>query len=90
MDVSELTIDGEDSGALPRIVEPSKDFVRGSVNQRPFRPGGFDNTDSLGKILPDGACNGEWALEVLHGGQAQDLPPGFKNGLDLGQLKVKL
>ncbi|KAL0419274.1 UNVERIFIED_CONTAM: DExH-box ATP-dependent RNA helicase DExH11 [Sesamum radiatum] len=57
VDVSELTVGAEDSGALPRIVGPAKDFVRGSINNRPFRPGGLDKTDSLDKILPDGACN---------------------------------
>lgn len=90
MDVSELTVGAEDSGALPRIVGPAKDFVRGSINNRPFRPGGLDKTDSLEKILPDGACNGEWALELLHGGPAQVIPPGFRDGLDLGQLEVML
>ncbi|KAL0389106.1 UNVERIFIED_CONTAM: DExH-box ATP-dependent RNA helicase DExH11 [Sesamum calycinum] len=88
VDVSELTVGAEDSGALPRIVGPAKDFVRGSINNRPFRPGGLDKTDSLDKILPDGACNGEWALELLHGGPAQVIPPGFRDGLDLGQLEA--
>ncbi|KAG8387912.1 hypothetical protein BUALT_Bualt02G0070700 [Buddleja alternifolia] len=88
-DVSELTIGAEDSGALPRIVGPAKDYVRGSINNRPFRPGGLDNADSLGKILPAGACNGEWASEVLHGGPAQVLPPGSRDGLDLGHLKAR-
>lgn len=73
---------------MPRIVGPAKDFVRGSINNRPFHPGGLDNTDSLGKILPDGACNGEWVKEVLNGGPAQVVPPGFKDGLDFGDLKV--
>lgn len=88
VDISELAIGAHDSGALPRIVGPAKDFVRGSINNRPFRPGGLDNADSLGKIHPDGACNGEWAHELLHGGPAQILPPGFKEGLDLGDLKT--
>lgn len=83
-------IGAQDSGALPRIVGPAKDFVRGSINNRPFRPGGLNNDDSLGKIHPDGACNGEWAQELLHGKSAQVLPPGFKDGLDLGDLKVML
>ncbi|KAK6163790.1 hypothetical protein DH2020_000654 [Rehmannia glutinosa] len=88
VDVAELTIGAQESGALPRIVGPAKDFVRGSINSRPFRPGGLDNADSLGKIIPDGACNGEWARELLHGGFAQVLPPGFKDGLHLGDLKA--
>lgn len=88
VDISELVIGSQDSGALPRIVGPAKDFVRGSINNRPFRPGGLDNTDSLGKIHPDGACNGEWARGLLRGESAQIRPPGFKDGLDLGELKV--
>ncbi|PIN04704.1 Cytoplasmic exosomal RNA helicase SKI2, DEAD-box superfamily [Handroanthus impetiginosus] len=88
VDVSEMMIGAEDSGALPRIVGPAKDFVRGSLKNRPFRPGGLDNADSLGKIFPEGACNGEWARELLHGGPAQVRPPGFKDGLDLGDLKA--
>ncbi|KAL8548922.1 hypothetical protein ACS0TY_007977 [Phlomoides rotata] len=88
VDVSELTTGAPDSGALPRIVGPVKDFVRGSLNSRPFHPGGLDNTESIGKIHPIGACNGEWARELLQGGPAQFLPPGFKDGLDLGDLKA--
>ncbi|XP_057789861.1 DExH-box ATP-dependent RNA helicase DExH11 isoform X1 [Salvia miltiorrhiza] len=88
VDISEMVTGSQDSGALPRIVGPAKDFVRGSINNRPFRPGGLDSTDSLGKIHPDGACNGEWARGLLHGESAQILPPGFKDGLDLGDLKA--
>ncbi|KAK4492081.1 hypothetical protein RD792_002878 [Penstemon davidsonii] len=88
VDVSELIIGAEGSGALPRIVGPAKDFVRGSISNRPFRPGGLDNGDSLGKIFPDAACNGEWVDELLNGGPAQFLPPGFKEGVDLGQLEA--
>lgn len=88
--MSELTTGATDTGALPRIVGPAKDFVRGSLNNRPFHPGGLDNAESIGKIHPVGACNGEWARELLQGGPAQVLPPGFKDGLDLGDLKVML
>ncbi|KAJ8553074.1 hypothetical protein K7X08_020467 [Anisodus acutangulus] len=88
-DVSELTVGAEDSGALlPRIVGPPKDFVRGSINSRPFRPGGLDDSPSLGRVVPDGATNGEWAMEVLNGGFAQTAPPSFKQGPDLGDLKT--
>lgn len=90
VDISELVTGAQDEGALPRIVGPAKDFVRGSINNRPFRPGGLNSDDSLGKIYPDGACNGEWARELLHGKSAQVKPPGFKDGLDLGDLKVVL
>ncbi|XP_060175054.1 DExH-box ATP-dependent RNA helicase DExH11 isoform X2 [Lycium barbarum] len=87
-DVSELTVGAEDSGALPRIVGPPKDFVRGSINSRPFRPGGLDDSPSLGRVFPDGATNGEWVMEVLNGGYAQTAPPSFKQGPDLGDLKT--
>ncbi|KAL8055915.1 hypothetical protein ABFX02_04G086300 [Erythranthe guttata] len=88
VDVSEMATGPEDSGALPRITGPAKDFVRGSINSRPFRPGGLGNADSSSKILPDGACNGEWARQLLRGGPPLTLPPGFKKGMDLGDLKA--
>lgn len=87
-DISELTAGAEDSGALPRIVGPAKDYIKGSLASRPFRPGGLDDSHSLGRILPNGAINGEWAWEVFYGGPAQSLPPSFKDGLDLGDLKA--
>ncbi|XP_073149215.1 DExH-box ATP-dependent RNA helicase DExH11 isoform X2 [Henckelia pumila] len=87
VDILELTAGADNSGSLPRIVGPAKDFVRGSISSRPFRPGGLDDVDSLGKILPDGCYNGEWAQELLNGGTGQVLPPGFKEGLNLGHLK---
>lgn len=90
VDISELTAGAEDSGALPRIVGPAKDFVKGSLSSRPFRPGGLDDSHSLGRMLPDGACNGEWVREVLNGGPAQSVAPSFKDGLDLGDLRVIL
>lgn len=80
----------QDSGPLPRMAGPAKDFVRGSINNRPFRPGGLDDSQSLERILPIGASNGEWVREVLNGGPAQAVPPSLKQGLDLGDLKVNL
>lgn len=88
-DVLELTVGADDSGALPRIVGPPKDFVRGSINNRPFRPGGLDDSPSLGRVIPDGATNGEWVREVLNGGPAQTAPPSFKQGPDLGDLRAR-
>ncbi|PON70872.1 ATP-dependent RNA helicase Ski [Parasponia andersonii] len=88
VDVSELTEGAQESGSLPRINGPAKDFVRGSINNRPFRPGGLDDSQSLERALPDGACNGEWVRELLSGGPSQAIPPGFKQGLDLGELKA--
>ena len=88
MDVSELIVGGEASCSFPRTFGgTAKDFVRGSINNRPFRPGGLED-QSLDRILPDGASNGEWVREVLNGGPAQTIPPGFKQGLNLGDLKV--
>lgn len=90
MDVSELTEGAQESGSLPRMngTAAAKDFVRGSINKRPFRPGGLDDSQSLERVLPDGASNGEWVRELLSGGPSQAIPPGFKQGLDIGELKV--
>ncbi|GAB4824491.1 Antiviral helicase ski2 [Ancistrocladus abbreviatus] len=88
VEISELSVGAEDSGALPRIIGPAKDFVRGSINNRPFRPGGLDESQSLSRVVPDGASNGEWVRELLHAGPAQAVPPSFKRGLDLGELKA--
>lgn len=78
----------EESGPLPRTSGPAKDFVRGSINNRPFRPGGLDDSQGLDRTLPEGASNGEWVREVLNGGPAQAIPPSLKQGLNLGALKV--
>ena len=88
VDVSELMSGAEESGPLPRACGPAKDFVRGSINNRPFHPGGLDNSQPLERVLPEGASNGEWVREVLNAGPAQTIPPGLKQGLDLGVLKV--
>lgn len=88
VDILELTAGAEDSDVLPRIVGPAKDFVKGSLSSRPFRPGGLEDSHSLGRILPDGAANGEWVQEVLNGGPAQSVAPSFKDGLDLGDLRA--
>lgn len=88
VDVSELNVETQESGSLPRVPGPAKDFVRGSINNRPFRPGGLDDSQSIDRILPDAASNGEWVNEVLNGGPAQFVPPILKQGLDLGDLKV--
>ncbi|XVF19931.1 hypothetical protein REPUB_Repub11eG0153900 [Reevesia pubescens] len=88
VDVSELIVGGEASGSFPRMFGgASKDFMKGSVNNRPFHPGGLEDQSS-DRIVPDGASNGEWVREVLNGGPAQTVPPGFKQGLDLGALKA--
>lgn len=88
VEMSELTAGAEDSGALPRMTGPAKDFVRGSINNRPFRPGGLDGSQSSSRVVPDGALNGEWLHGVLSGGPAEKIPPSFKQGLDLGDLKA--
>lgn len=85
--MSEITVGAQESGSLPRMNGSAKDFVRGSLNNRPFRPGGLDDSQSVQRI-PDGVTNGEWVRELLSGGPSQAIPPGFKQGLDLGDLKV--
>ncbi|KAG1365844.1 DExH-box ATP-dependent RNA helicase DExH11 [Cocos nucifera] len=87
IDVTELIGGPQDSGTLGRMPGPAKDFVRGSMNSRPFRPGGLDDSQALERALPEGACNGEWVREVINGGVAQSVPPSFKKGLELGCLK---
>ncbi|KAL5748007.1 hypothetical protein ACOSQ2_025304 [Xanthoceras sorbifolium] len=88
VDVSELLLGAQDSGPLPSMVGPARDFVRGSINNRPFRPGGLEESQSLERILSDDASNGEWVRELLNGGPVQVVPPSFKQGLDLGELKA--
>lgn len=83
--VSDLASGAVESGPLPRT--SAKDFVRGSINNRPFRPGGLDDSQNLNRSLPPGASNGEWVREILNGGPAQTIPPSLKQGLDLGALK---
>lgn len=86
VDVSELMVESDNSIGV-RISGPPKDFVKGSLNNRPFRPGGLDDSQSIERTFPDGASNGEWVQEVLNGGPAQVNPPSFKQGMDLGELK---
>ncbi|KAK3026316.1 hypothetical protein RJ639_041004, partial [Escallonia herrerae] len=89
VDVSDLVFGGEDLGSLPRIAGPAQDFVKGSINNRLFRPGGLEDSQSVGRILPDGASNGEWVWEVLSGSPAEAIAPSFKQGVNLGNLKVR-
>ncbi|XP_010256687.1 PREDICTED: DExH-box ATP-dependent RNA helicase DExH11 [Nelumbo nucifera] len=88
VEVSELMEGTQDSGPLPRMPGPAKDFVRGSINNRPFRPGGLQDSQYSERTLPVGACNGDWVREILDGGPPQVIPPSFKRGLDLGGLKA--
>ncbi|XP_076936450.1 DExH-box ATP-dependent RNA helicase DExH11-like, partial [Bidens hawaiensis] len=85
VDVSELMVEADNSIGV-RISGPPKDFVKGSINNRPFRPGGLDDSQSAGRTFPDGASNGEWVQELLVGGPAQVVPPTFKQGMKLGDL----
>lgn len=91
MDMSDV-FDSGTGGITPRMPGPAKDFVRGSVNSRPFRPGGLHDdaaaAAALEKAFPEGARNGDWVRELMSGGPAQVNPPGFRKGLDLGNLKV--
>ncbi|PIA54426.1 hypothetical protein AQUCO_00900760v1 [Aquilegia coerulea] len=86
INVSELMEGAHESGSTPRMPGPAKDFVRGSIGNRPFRPGGLDASHSSQRVIPESARNGEWVREIIDGGHAQAVPPGFKHGLDLGDL----
>ncbi|KAJ0987857.1 hypothetical protein J5N97_006213 [Dioscorea zingiberensis] len=83
----ELLEGAQDSGTLPRMPGPAKDFVRGSMNSRPFRPGGLDGSQPVERNVPEGARTGDWVHEIINGGVPQSVPPSFKKGLDLGYLK---
>ncbi|KAM0025894.1 putative RNA helicase [Helianthus debilis subsp. tardiflorus] len=83
VDVSELMVEADTSIGV-RISGPPKDFVKGSLNNRPFRPGGLDDSQSMGRTFPDGASNGEWVHELLIGAPPQLIPPTFKQGINLG------
>ncbi|KAK1298896.1 hypothetical protein QJS10_CPB14g01721 [Acorus calamus] len=87
IDVNELMEGSQEPGSLPRMPGPAKDFVRGSINNRPFQPGGLDSSQNSAKMLPEGARSGEWVREVLSGSVAQTIPPSFKQGMDLGCLQ---
>ncbi|URE37996.1 DSHCT (NUC185) domain [Musa troglodytarum] len=87
VDVAELMEGAQDSGSMPRMPGPAKDFVRGSTNSRPFRPGGLDGSQASARSLPEDALSGEWIHKVLDGGPAETVPPSFKKGLDFGDLK---
>lgn len=90
MEMSQV-FDSGTGGMVPRMPGPAKDFVRGRVNSRPFRPGGLQDdaaeAAALEKAFPEGARNGDWVRELMGGGPALIAPPGFPKGLDLGQLK---
>lgn len=83
-------VGAQDIGPLPRMIGPSKDLIYGSVNNRPFRPGGLDDSQSLDRVPPLDASNGNWVHEILDGGPALVVPPTFKQGFDFGDLKVNL
>lgn len=88
MDLSDQMYGDQDSGFFPRMVGPPKDFLRGSVNNSPFRPGGLEDSQSSERSLPEGVSSGQWVQELLNGGPAQTVPPSFKQSLDLGDLMV--
>ncbi|KAJ3676350.1 hypothetical protein LUZ60_003762 [Juncus effusus] len=87
----------EDSG---RRVGAAKDYVRGSLKNRPFRPGGLKAQAEAGSAdsataasVPEGARNGDWVKELVGQSQSQSqsrsqtVPPGFHQGVDLGPVK---
>lgn len=62
--------------------------MRGSTNNHPFRPGGFDLTQTSSKKIPQGALNGDWVRTILYGGPLQKVAPGLKHGIDFGIPEV--
>ncbi|KAK8952045.1 hypothetical protein KSP39_PZI004339 [Platanthera zijinensis] len=86
IDVAEIIEEAQDSSTLSCMSGAATDFVRGSIYNRPFHPGGLDNSQSE-RALPDGARNGEWIHEIFDGGIAQCVTPSFRKGVDLGNLK---
>ncbi|GLJ42713.1 hypothetical protein SUGI_0885500 [Cryptomeria japonica] len=78
----------QDSSSVLRRPGAPEDFVRGNTNSRPFLPGGFEETQTSERYLPEGASNGDWVHEIIEGGCMQTIPPGFKHGLDLGTPKA--
>ncbi|KAL5983261.1 hypothetical protein ACLOJK_017345 [Asimina triloba] len=89
-DVTELMEGTQLSGPLPHMPGPSKDFVKGGISNRPFRPGGLENTQTLESTVPEGARNGDWVRELLDGGVAQAMLPSLKQEVDFGCLKTML
>lgn len=85
---TEHALNSQNSSSVLRKPGNPEDFVRGSTSNHPFRPGGFDLPQSSGKTVPEGALNGDWLREVLHGGPLQKVAPGFKHGIDFGLPEV--
>lgn len=88
IEVAELLEDAQDTGNLLHTPGQMRDFVRGSTSNRPFRPGGLDDSQSSERLLPEGVHTGQWLREIIDGGEAQTVPPSFKHGMNLGSLKV--
>ncbi|CAA7392674.1 unnamed protein product [Spirodela intermedia] len=87
VEVAELLEDAQDTGNLLHVPGQMRDFVRGSTSNRPFRPGGLDDSPSSERLLPEGVHSGQWLREIIDGGDAQTVPPSFKHGMNLGSLK---
>ncbi|KAJ4781291.1 ATP-dependent RNA helicase [Rhynchospora pubera] len=85
----------EDVGGLNRMPGPAKDFVRGGLNNRPFRPGGFQSSSHLHEDNQNSdkcALYADWVRELIHpvnegGTLPQTVPPTFREGLQLGPFK---
>ncbi|KAF3333981.1 helicase SKI2W isoform X1 [Carex littledalei] len=85
----------EDVGGLNKMPGPAKDFVRGSLNNRPFRPGGLQSSNLPGhndQQNSDNALHADWVREFIRpvsggGPLPQTVPPTFRKGLQLGPLK---
>lgn len=88
IEVKDMGARAQESSSILRHPGPPEDFVRGSTGSRPFRPGGFEDSQTSERNIPKGSLNGEWISEIIGGGHMQKIPPGFKEGLDLGTPKA--
>lgn len=88
IEVRDMGARAQESSSILRHPGPPEDFVSGSTSSRPFRPGGFEDAQTSERNIPKGSLNGEWISEIIGGGIMQKLPPGFKEGLDLGIPKA--
>ena len=71
---------GLPSSSLLRQPGRAQDFVRGTLSQHPFLPGGFPGEE--GGPSPDAA---EWLEEVLSDTPLLTIPPGFIRGGKFGK-----
>ncbi|XP_078446524.1 RNA helicase, ATP-dependent, SK12/DOB1 protein [Wolffia australiana] len=87
VEVAELLEDDQHAGTFSLVPGRTRDFVRGSTSNRPFRPGGLEESQTSEKLIPDGARTGQWVRELIDGADPQTVAPSFKRGMNFGSLK---